>query len=104
MSKEFKPNEVMAELCDQTSYALDILGASREALNESNVGKDFKGKVPRSVKMHMMSRALTECVMPDIDHEKLMRGLISVCVFLLEDEDVNLALKIKTDLLDTGKK
>lgn len=103
MAEEIKPNQVMTELCDQTSYAMRILGASREALNESSINKDFKGKVPRLIKMHAMSRALTECEMPDIDHKKFLRGLISVCVFLLEDDDVNLALKIKDDLLKSEK-
>ncbi len=102
-SKKFGSNEVLDELLDQSGYAIHLLGASRQALLDSKIAKDFNGKPPRPVIMHAVSRALTECEMPNLDHKKFLRGLISLCVFFLEDEDVNLALKIKEDLLKSDK-
>lgn len=102
-SQNFSQSEVFKELCDQSVYALRILGAGRQALLESKIASDFNGKPPRTVMMHAVSRALTEVNNANLDREKLMRGLISLCIFLLEDEDVDLALKIKADLLKTDE-
>ena len=102
-SKKFNGNEVLAEVCEQSAYAMRLLGTSREALLDSKVGEQFGGKPPRPVMMHAMSKALTEVNLPDVDHKKFVRGLISALVFLLEDDDVNLALKIKEDQFADGK-
>ena len=102
-TKKFGSNEVLDELFDQSGYAIHLLGVGRQALLDSKIAEDFNGKPPRPVVMHAVSRALTECEMPQVDQKKLMRGLISLCVFFLEDEDVNLALKIKEDLLKSDK-
>lgn len=102
-TKKFGSNEVLDELFEQSGYAIHLLGASRQALLDSKIAKDFNGKPPRHVVMHAVSRALTECEMPYLDHKKFLRGLISLCVFFLEDEDVNLALKIKAALLKSDK-
>lgn len=102
-SKKFGADEVFTEVLEQTTYALRLLGTSRQALLESNIGKQCEGKPPRLVMMHAISKAVTECDLLNFDHKKFLRGLISVCVYLLEDDDVNIALKIKQDLLDTDK-
>ena len=97
----FTPKQVIDEVLEQTDYAVKTLRASREALFESNVGEDFKGKVPRPVVMHAISRALTEVKLPGLDYDKFHRGILSLVLFFLEDDDVNLALKIKKELKDT---
>lgn len=100
-SKNLSAKDVLTELYEQSEYAIRILRASRDALFESKVGKEFNGKPPRPVIMHALSRALTDCRMPDIDNEKFLRGLISLCLFFLEDDDVNLALNLKKELHET---
>lgn len=100
--KKFTVDEVHNEVCEQIEYAVDLLQMGRQSLLESNIGKDFEGKPPRSVLMHGIARALTECDIP-VDREKFHRGLISLCIFYLEDEDVTLALKIRDDLYKTDK-
>lgn len=100
--KKFTLHEVHNEVCEQIEYAIALLQVCRQSLLESNVGKDFEGKPPRSVLMHGIARALTECNIP-VDREKFHRGLISLCIFFLEDEDVTLALKIKDDLHKTDE-
>ena len=100
--KKFTAEEVGDEVCEQIEYAIGLLSMGRQSLVDSNVGKDFDGKPPRSVLMHAVSRALTECDIP-VDREKFHRGLISLCIFFLEDEDVTLALKIKDDLRNTDE-
>ena len=102
-TKKLGSDEVLNELFEQSGYAIHLLGAGRQALLDSKIAKDFNGKPPRPVTMYAVSRALTECEMPNLDHKKFLRGLISLCVFFLEDEDVNLALKIKEDLLKSDK-
>lgn len=102
-SNNFTRNQVIDELLEQTGYAIRLLQASRDALLESHIGKEFDGKPPRPVIMHAVSRALTDCTMPQVDYKKLHRGIISLALFFLEDEDVNIALKIKSDLHDTDK-
>lgn len=102
-TKKFSDSDVLSEVCEQSAFAMHILGASRQALLDSKIAKDFGGKPPRSVMMHAMSRAIEEADMSALDHKKLMRGLISLCVFFLEDDDVDLALKIKADLIKTDK-
>lgn len=94
---KFTAEQVGDEVCKQIEYAINILKMGRTSLLESNVGKDFDGKPPRSVIMHAVARGLTECDIP-VDRDKFHRGLISLCIFFLEDEDVTLALKIKDDL------
>lgn len=103
-SKEFTHDDVFNEVYEQSAYAMRMLGASRQALLESHIGKEFGGKPPRAVMMHAMSRAMSECEMPGVDRKKLLRGLVSICVFLLEDEDVNLALRINEELRKTDKR
>jgi len=100
--KKFTAHEVHNEVCEQIEYAVALLKTGRQLLLESNVGKDFEGKPPRSVLMHGIARALTECDIP-VDREKFHRGLISLCIFYLEDEDVTLALKIRDDLYETDE-
>lgn len=100
--KKFTESEVVDEVCEQIEYAIGILNMGRQSLLESNVGIDFKGKPPRSVIMHAIARALTE-VDIGTDLDKFHRGLISLCLFFLEDEDVTLALKLKGELKDTDK-
>lgn len=95
--KKFTASEVGDEVCEQIEYAITILKMYRESLIDSKVGKDFDGKPPRSVIMHAVARALTECDIP-VDLDKFHRGLISLCIFFLEDEDVTLALKIKDEV------
>lgn len=95
--KKFTVEQVGNEVCEQIEYAIALLKAGRQSLLESNIGKDFDGKPPRSVIMHAVARALTECDIP-VNREKFHRGLISLCIFFLEDEDVTLALKIRDDL------
>lgn len=95
--KKFTASEVGNEVCEQIEYAVNILKMGRTSLLDSNVGKGFDGKPPRSVIMHAVSRALTECDIP-VDLDKFHRGLISLCIFFLEDEDVTLALKIKDEV------
>ena len=102
-TKNFSPNDVLTELYEQSEYAIKILRASRDALFESKVGKDFNGKPPRPIIMHAVSRALTDLNMPSIDYAKFHRGVISLCLFLLEDDDVNLALNLKKELRETDK-
>ena len=99
---KFTAEEVGNEVCEQIEYAIAILKMGRTSLLESNVVKDFDGKPPRSVIMHAVARALTEI---DIgtDLAKFHRGLISLCLFFLEDEDVTLALKLKDELKDIDK-
>ena len=94
---KFTVEQVGDEVCEQIEYAINILKMGRTSLLDSNVGKDFDGKPPRSVIMHAVARALTECDIP-VDRDKFHRGLISLCIFFLEDEDVTLALKIRDDL------
>ena len=94
---KFTAEQVDDEVCEQIEYAINILKMGRTSLLESNVGKDFDGKPPRSVIMHSVARALTECDIP-VDLDKFHRGLISLCIFFLEDEDVTLALKIKDEV------
>ena len=94
---KFTAEQVGDEVCEQIEYAINILKMGRTSLLDSNVGKDFDGKPPRSVIMHAVARALTECDI-GVDLDKFHRGLISLCIFFLEDEDVTLALKIKDDL------
>lgn len=101
--KKYTVSEVGDELCEQSEYAIRILGASRKALSDSKIGEDFNGRIPRPVIMHAVSRALTEVNMPSLDQKKFVRGLVSLCVFLLEDEDVNIALKIKEELGKTDE-
>lgn len=98
--KKFTIDEVGEEVCEQIKYAIDVLKMGRQSLVESNVGKDFDSKPPRSVIMHAVSRALTELDI-GLDLAKFHRGLISLCLFFLEDEDVTLALKLKDELKDT---
>mgnify|MGYP003293528365 CR=1 FL=1 len=97
-SRNFSAEDVMSQLLEQTKYAINMLHASREALFESKIGDDFNGKVPRPVIMHAISNALTECKMPGLDYDKFNRGVISLCLFFLEDEDVNIALKMREGL------
>ena len=99
---KFTVEQVGDEVCEQIEYAINILKMGRTSLLDSNVGKDFDGKPPRSVIMHAVARALTECDIP-VDLDKFHRGLISLCIFFLEDEDVTLALKIKDDLPKTDE-
>ena len=101
--KKISADEVYNELSEQVDYAVKLLKDSREALVESHIGKDFKFKPPRAVIMHAISRALTEVDLP-VDYPKLHRGLISLCLFFLEDDDVSLALKIKHELRETDEK
>ena len=103
MSENISSNELFDELKEQMRYATGLLGTARHALFESKIGKQFGGKPPRPVIMHALSRGLTDCEMPDVDDKKFLRGLISLCLFYLEDKDVELALKIKEELSDTGK-
>lgn len=103
MPENIPPSKVFKELKDQLKYATGLLGVAREALFESKIAKQFNGKPPRLVIMHAVSRALTNCEMPDIDDKKFLRGLISLCLFYLEDKDVELALQIKEDLLKSDK-
>lgn len=103
MATKVKTNELFDELDEQLRYATRILGTARLALFESKIGKQFGGKPPRPVIMHALSRGLTDCEMPDVDDKKFLRGLISLCLFYLEDKDVELALKIKEELSDTDK-
>ena len=102
-SKNFSRNDVLTEVYEQSEYAIKILHASRDALFDSKLAKQFNGKPPRPVIMHALSRALTECNSPDIDYVKFHRGVISLCFFLLEDDDVNLALNLKAELRKTDK-
>ena len=99
---KFTVEQVGDEVCEQIEYAINILKMGRTSLLDSNVGKDFDGKPPRSVIMHAVARALTECDIP-VDRDKFHRGLISLCIFFLEDEDVTLALKIRDDLPKTDE-
>lgn len=102
-TKNFSPKDVLTELYEQSEYAIRILRASRDALFESKVGKGFNGKPPRPVIMHAVSRALTDCKMPTLDYAKFHRGVISLCLFFLEDDDVNLALNLKKELRETDE-
>lgn len=102
-SKNFTSSEIFGELISQSEYATRLLSLSRRALIDSNIGKDFNGKPPRAVIMHAVSRALTEVNMPNIDQKKLLRGLISLCISFLEDEDIRLAMRIKDELGKTDK-
>lgn len=102
-TKNFNHKDVLTELYEQSEYAICILRASRDALFESKVGKEFKGKPPRAVIMHAVSRALTDCKMPALDYAKFNRGVISLCLFFLEDDDVNLALNLKKELRETDE-
>lgn len=102
-SNNFTREQVIDELLEQTAYAVRILRAGRDALLESHIGKEFDGKLPKPVLMHAVSRALTDCIMPQVDYKKLHRGIISLTLFFLEDEDVNIALKIEDDLRETDK-
>lgn len=101
--KKFTADEVGEEVCEQIEYAISILKMGRQSLIESNVGKDFDGNPPRSVIMHAVARALTEIDI-GVDLAKFHRGLISLCLFFLEDEDVTRALKLKDELKDTDEK
>lgn len=100
-SKNLSAKDVLTELYEQSEYAIHILRASRDALFESKVGKEFNGKPPRPVIMHALSRALTDCNVPNLDYVKFHRGVISLCLFFLEDDDVNLALNLKKELRET---
>ena len=102
-SKNFSQHQVFHDLLVDTQYAVRTLRTSREALSESKIGNDFGGKVPRAVVMHSMSRALTECKLPELDYDKFHRGVIALCLFFLEDDDMNLALKVKNGLMDIDK-
>lgn len=102
-SNHFTHDQIIDELLEQTAYAIRMLSASRDALLESHIGKEFNWKVPKPVIMHAVSRALTDCIMPQVDYKKLHRGIISLVIFFLEDEDVNIALKIKKELCETDK-
>lgn len=99
---KFTVEQVGDEICEQIKYTINILKMGRTSLLESNVGKDFDGKPPRSVIMHAIARALTEIDI-GVDPAKFHRGLISLCLFFLEDEDVTLALKLKDEVKDTDK-
>lgn len=94
---KFTAEQVGDEVCEQIEYAINVLKMGRTSLLESNIGKEFDGRPPRSVIMHAVSRALTECDIA-VDLDKFHRGLISLCIFFLEDEDVTLALKIKDEV------
>lgn len=105
MSEESKGTpacKVLDDLVDDVQYAVDILRIGKAALLDSNIGKSFHGKPPRAVIMHAVSRALTSPEVDSFDSDKFRRGVIALCLFFLEDEDVNLALKIKNELNDTG--
>lgn len=103
-SEEFSAKQVMEDLVEDVKYATAVLGAGRAALLESNIGKSFNGKPPRVVMMHAISRALTSPEVESLDSDQFRRGVIALALFYLEDEDVNLALKIKDELLDADKK
>lgn len=98
-AKKITSNKVFRDLLEELPYAIELLCASRDSLLESHIGKSFDGKPPRSVIMHAVSRALTSDLVP-IDRTKFTRGVTALCLYLLEDEDVNLALKLKDDLSD----
>lgn len=103
MPENIPMNKVFEELKEQLKYATGLLATARMALFDSKIAKQFNGKPPRPVIMHALSRGLTDCEMPDIDDKKFLRGLISLCLFYLEDKDVELALKIKEELSDTDE-
>lgn len=91
-------NEILEELKEELKYATLVLGTGREALIESKIGKGFDGKPPKLVTMHALSHSLAACDLPNLERDKFIRGLIALCVFYLEDEDVSLALKLKEEL------
>lgn len=101
--KQERTPEIMGkELLENIKYAITAVTTGLAALKESKIADDFKGNIPSIIELDAVPLAMWELFesgTENLDREKLVRGLVAVCL-VFRKNTIDSAGDVLTDAMN----